>query len=359
MTTPESVLVTGGAGYVGAHVCAALLAAGRTVVALDDLSNASRAALDRVAAIGLGAAEFVEADVRDGAALDRVFSTRCIAAVVHAAGLKSVAESVADPLHYYDVNVGGAVSLLAAMRRHEVRRLVFSSSATVYGAPERCPVAEDAAVDPINPYGRTKLIVERLIADVADATPGWRAVSLRYFNPVGAHESGLIGEDPIGAPNNLFPYVAQTAIGRREAVRVFGDDYPTRDGTGVRDYIHVVDLAEGHLAALDWTAGDPGARGGVHRIVNLGSGIGYSVLEVLEAFGRACGRPIPYRTEPRRPGDAPACVADTALAHALLDWRARRDLDAMCADHWRWQSLNPDGYPAAGIGGGRSGRASA
>jgi UDP-glucose 4-epimerase len=335
----ETVLVTGGAGYIGAHVVAELLAAGRRPVILDDFSTSRPDAVERIDALGLGAAELVVGDVRDRAVLDAVFSRFAIDAVVHLAGLKAVAESVADPLLYYEVNVGGATALLRAMTRHGVGRMVFSSSATVYGAPSRNPISEDAALGPCNPYGRTKLMIERIIGDLACAHPGFAAVSLRYFNPVGAHGSGLIGEDPAGVPNNLFPLIAQTAAGLRDKVRVFGNDYPTPDGTGIRDYIHVVDLARGHLAALDLLSGDRAAAGR-NIPINLGCGRGFSVLQAIAAFARAAGGEIPVEIAPRRPGDVAECIADPRRAAELLGWRAERGLDAMCADHWafarRW-----------------------
>jgi UDP-glucose 4-epimerase len=330
-----TILATGGAGYVGSHVAAELLAAGRRVVILDDFSNAPEDIAARLAALGQGEAEVVAADIRDGRALDAVFARHRFEAVVHLAGLKAVGESVAQPLRYFEVNVGGAVALLQAMLRHGVARLAFSSSATVYGAPASNPIPEEAPLAPLNPYGRTKATIERILDDLVAAEPGFAAVSLRYFNPVGAHPSGMIGESPKGAPNNLFPLIAQTAAGLRERVEVFGDDYPTPDGTGIRDYVHVVDLARGHLAALDFLLS--GEAAGRHLPVNLGCGRGYSVLESIEAFGRAVGRPIPYRIAARRPGDAAECVADPRRAAALLGWRAALGLDAMCADHWAFQ----------------------
>jgi UDP-glucose 4-epimerase len=332
-----TVLATGGAGYIGSHVVAELLQAGHRAVLLDDLSNADANVVDRVAALGHGRPELVVGDIRDADLLDRLFTGQRIDAVVHLAGLKAVGESVAQPLRYHAVNVGGAVALLQAMQRHQVARLVFSSSATVYGMPESNPIGEDAPLGALNPYGRTKLIAEQVIDDLVASDPGFAAISLRYFNPVGAHASGLIGENPKGVPNNLFPFIAQTAAGLRERVRVFGSDYPTPDGTGVRDYIHVVDLARGHLAALDYLMAEPGARGR-NLALNLGCGRGYSVLEALAAFSRAVGGPIPYEVVDRRPGDAAECVADPARAAAVLGWRADRGLDAMCADHWAFQS---------------------
>jgi UDP-glucose 4-epimerase len=334
-TKMATVLATGGAGYIGSHVAAELLAAGHRVVVLDDFSNAGEGVPARIAAIGHGAVEVVAGDIRSPVALEAAFG-RGIDAVVHLAGLKAVGESVVEPLRYYEVNVGGAVALFEAMGRHGVGRLVFSSSATVYGAPERNPIPESAPLAALNPYGRGKLMIEQIIGDLVVARPDLAAVSLRYFNPVGAHESGLIGENPKGVPNNLFPYIAQTAAGIRERLKVFGDDYPTPDGTGVRDYIHVVDLARGHLAALDFLLA--GEAKGRNLAVNLGCGRGYSVLESVAAFARAVGRPIPYEIVGRRPGDVAECVADPRLAAELLGWRASRGLDAMCADHWAYQT---------------------
>jgi UDP-glucose 4-epimerase len=330
------VLATGGAGYIGSHVVAELLASGRRVVVIDDFSNSEPAAVERIAAIGLGRPELVEGDVRDPARLDEAFARDPIDAVIHLAGLKAVGESVAQPLRYHDVNLGGAIALFEAMLRHGVRRLVFSSSATVYGTPERNPIAEGAPLGALNPYGRTKLFIEGIIDDLVAAEPDFAAVSLRYFNPVGAHKSGLIGEVPRGIPNNLFPYIAQTAAGIRDRMRVFGDDWPTPDGTGVRDYIHVVDLAQGHLAALDFLMRGEGR--GRNIPVNLGCGRGYSVLEAIRAFAAASGRPVPYEVVARRPGDVAECVADPARAAELFGWRAHRGLEEMCADHWAFQS---------------------
>ncbi len=331
-----NVLVTGGAGYVGSHVAAELLAEGYAVTILDNFENASPDAPRRVADIGAGTPELEVADVRDARALDRVFARRRYDAVIHLAGRKAVGESVAAPLRYYDANVVGAVALFEAMGRAGVRRLVFSSSATVYGAPDRLPIAEDAPLRPTNPYGRTKRMIERILSDLVASDPEAAVVSLRYFNPVGAHDSGLIGEDPAEAPNNLFPYIAQTAAGLRPHVRVFGDDWETSDGTGLRDYVHVVDLARGHVAAVGWLLGGGGR--GRHLAVNLGTGCGSTVLEALGAFSRACGFEVPRVIAPRRPGDVAACVADPGLAERLFGWRAERDLDAMARDHWAFQS---------------------
>ncbi|MFT3973846.1 MAG: UDP-glucose 4-epimerase GalE [Amaricoccus sp.] len=331
-----TVLATGGAGYIGSHVVAELLGAGWQVVILDDFSNADSGVPSRIATLGLGEAAVVAGDIRDAALLDGIFRDHRPDAVVHLAGLKAVGELVELPLAYYDVNFGGATALLAAMQRHNVQRLVFSSSATVYGTPERNPIPEDAPIRATSPYGRTKLFTEALLDDLAVAWPDFASMSLRYFNPVGAHASGQIGENPRGVPNNLFPFIAQTAAGRRAQLRVFGNDYPTPDGTGVRDYIHVVDLARGHLAALEYLMQGEGR--GRNLPLNLGCGRGYSVLEAVAAFGRASGREIPCEIVGRRPGDVAECVADPRRAEALLGWRATLGLDAMCADHWAFQS---------------------
>lgn len=336
-----NILVTGGAGYIGSHTCVQLLQAGLRPVILDNLGNSKPEVLARIARLCGQQPAFVQGDVRDRVLLDRVLREHAVEAVVHFAGLKAVGESVAQPLAYYDNNVQGTLALLAAMGAAGVRSLVFSSSATVYGDAQAMPLHEDAPLAATNPYGRTKLMVEQILADLAAADPAWSLTALRYFNPVGAHESGLIGEDPQGVPNNLMPYIAQVAVGRRAALRVFGRDYPTPDGTGVRDYIHVVDLADGHLAALNHAHGRPGLH-----VFNLGTGRGHSVLEMLAAFGRACGRELPHEFAPRRPGDVAACWADPARAERALGWRARRSLDQMCADTWRWQSMNPQGYSA-------------
>ena len=335
----NTVLVTGGAGYIGSHTVLLLLEAGRRVLVLDNLSNSSREALERVAAITGKRAEFVEGDIRDTALLDRLFQEHDIGSVIHFAGLKAVGESVAQPLRYYDCNVTGSLRLLEAMDRAGVRNLVFSSSATVYGDPASVPIREDFPLSATNPYGATKLHIEDMLRDLHRADPRWSVALLRYFNPVGAHESGRIGEDPNGEPNNLMPYVAQVAVGKREQLRVFGDDYDTPDGTGVRDYIHVMDLAEGHLAALDALARDGGLI-----TTNLGTGRGYSVLEMVRAFAAASGREVRYQIAERRPGDVASCYADPAHAKKVLGWEAKRGIDTMCADHWRWQSENPNGY---------------
>ena len=337
------ILVTGGAGFIGSHTCAALAAQGLPYVILDNFSNSKPSVLDRLARITGEKPRCIEGDVRDGALLARVLREHAITAVIHFAGLKAVSESVREPLRYYDTNVSGTVTLLAAMRDADVRTLVFSSSATVYGDPAGSPIGEDAPLQPTNPYGQTKFMAEQILADLDRSEPGqWRLARLRYFNPVGAHESGLIGEDPRGTPNNLMPYVAQVAIGRRAQLQVFGGDYDTADGTGVRDYIHVSDLAEGHVAALNHLF-DAGAS----LTVNLGTGQGYSVLDVVRTYARASGRDIPYVIAARRPGDVAACYADPSLAARLLGWRARLGLERMCADSWRWQHLNPQGFDAA------------
>lgn len=336
------VLVTGGAGYIGAHTCVELLAAGYEVAVVDNLCNSNVASLERVQRISRRALTFVEGDIRDGALLRRLLTLDRFEAVVHFAGLKAVGESVAVPLRYYQNNVGGTLSLCEAMAETGVKRLVFSSSATVYGEPATVPIREGFPTGATNPYGRSKLMIEEILRDLAASDPEWRVALLRYFNPVGAHESGLIGEDPRGVPNNLMPFVAQVAVGRRECLNVFGGDYPTPDGTGVRDYIHVVDLAKGHVDALRYLADHAGATP-----INLGTGKGYSVLELVAAFGKACGREIPFEIVARRPGDIACCYADASLAERLLGWKASRGLTAMCEDTWRWQSRNPHGYGAA------------
>ncbi|UCH16618.1 MAG: UDP-glucose 4-epimerase GalE [Burkholderiales bacterium] len=334
-----NILVTGGAGYIGSITTVQLLAAGLNAVILDNFANSKPAVLARIERVAGRAPVFVQGDVRDRVLLERVLGERQIDAVIHFAGLKAVGESVSMPLAYYDNNVHGTVQLLEAMHAANVRTMVFSSSATVYGEAAKMPLHEELPTSATNPYGRTKLMIEQILADVAASDPSWSMTALRYFNPVGAHESGLIGEDPQGVPNNLMPYIAQVAVGRLPRLRVFGDDYPTPDGTGVRDYIHVVDLADGHLAALRYAHGRPGMH-----VFNLGTGRGNSVLEMLAAFGRACGRELPYEVVPRRPGDVAACWADPTRAEQTLGWRAARTLEQMCADTWRWQSMNPGGY---------------
>ncbi|MGG5171105.1 UDP-glucose 4-epimerase GalE [Pseudarthrobacter sp. J1738] len=337
-----SILVTGGTGYIGSHTVLALLEAGHEVVVLDNLANSSEESLARVAELTGKKATFHLADLNDTAALEKVFEAHSITAVIHFAGLKAVGESVAEPLNYYFNNVAGTISLLRTMEKYEVRTIVFSSSATVYGNDNPVPLIEKMVMDATNPYGRTKEQIEDILNDLGDSDPRWSVALLRYFNPVGAHESGRIGEDPAGIPNNLVPFVAQVAVGRREKVMVFGSDYPTPDGTGVRDYIHVVDLAAGHLAALNYISEHKGVRRW-----NLGTGKGSSVLEVLASFGKAVGKPIPYELAPRRPGDAAESYADTSAALADLGWSAVKNLDQMCEDHWRWQKNNPQGYNAS------------
>lgn len=332
LKTMKPILVTGGTGYIGSHTCVSLMQAGHEVVILDNLCNSQRTVVDRIGEIVGRQPMFVEGDVRDKALVLSLLQEHAIGAVVHFAGLKAVGESVAQPLRYYDCNVSGTVILCEAMAEAEVKTLIFSSSATVYGDPASVPIREDFPTGATNPYGRSKLMIEEILADLHKSDASWRIARLRYFNPVGAHESGLIGEEPGGIPNNLMPYVAQVASGRREKLSVFGGDYPTRDGTGVRDFIHVVDLAAGHLAALDYLQ-----REGGLLTVNLGTGRGYSVLEMVQAFERASNRTVPYGIIERRPGDIAECWADPALAGRLLGWKATRDIDAMCRDAWRWQ----------------------
>ena len=335
----ETVLVTGGAGYIGSHACVALQEAGYRVLVLDNLVNSHAQALDRVARIAGSQPHFVHGDIRDRACLERLFQAHPVSAVMHFAGLKAVGESVAQPLDYYQNNVGGTLTLLQVMAAAGVRSLVFSSSATVYGDPASVPIREEFPRGATNPYGRTKQMVEDILEDWHTAHPEWRVARLRYFNPVGAHPSGLIGEDPQGMPNNLMPFIAQVAVGRREKLAVFGNDYPTVDGTGVRDYIHVMDLVEGHVAALRYLQ----AREGL-LTVNLGTGRGVSVLQLVAAFEQASARPVPYQVVERRPGDVAECWADPGLAGKLLNWRASRSLREMCEDTWRWQQMNPDGF---------------
>ncbi|MDA8127854.1 MAG: UDP-glucose 4-epimerase GalE [Betaproteobacteria bacterium] len=333
------VLLTGGAGYIGSHTAVECLAAGHEVVVFDNLSNSSPVSLERVARIAGKPVAFVQGDIRDRAALRALFAEHRIEAVVHFAGLKAVGESVEKPLFYYDNNIAGSIALFEEMAEAGVKALVFSSSATVYGDPATVPITEDFPLSATNPYGRSKLFIEDMLRDIALSDPGWNVALLRYFNPVGAHESGLIGEDPRGVPNNLMPYVAQVAVGRRPHLNVFGGDYPTPDGTGVRDYIHVVDLARGHVAALNRLP----QLGGVGTW-NLGTGRGVSVLDMVRAFEAASGKQVPYRIVARRAGDVAQCWADPARAARDLGWRAEYDLARMCVDAWRWQASNPDGY---------------
>jgi UDP-glucose 4-epimerase len=334
------ILVTGGAGYIGSHTSLALLEAGFEVVVLDNLCNSSDAALHAVEAICGKTALMIHGDVCDRALLDRIFQEHAIDAVLHFAGLKAVGESVRKPLEYYQANVSGSITLCQAMAAAGVFRLVFSSSATVYGAPEQMPIREDFPTGiPTNPYGQSKLIVENILRDLSTAQPQWSIALLRYFNPIGAHPSGLMGEDPRGIPNNLVPYISQVAVGSLQELSIFGDDYPTADGTGIRDYIHVVDLADGHLKALQAIS----RRTGINTW-NLGTGDGYSVLQVLRAFEQASGRPVPFRVMPRRSGDIAECWADPSRAAQELGWKASRDLQQMMIDTWRWQSSHPNGY---------------
>ena len=337
-----TILLTGATGYIASHTWLALQAAGFAVVGVDDFSNSSPEVLNRLRRLSGQAPVFEQASVCDAAAMAGVLARHGIAAVVHFAGFKAVGESTALPLAYYRNNVGGLVAVCQAMRDAGCRRLVFSSSATVYGDPQRLPITEDSPLAATNPYGQTKLMGETILRDLGAADPQWQTACLRYFNPVGAHESGLIGEDPSGTPNNLMPYVAQVAVGRRGRLSVYGNDYPTPDGTGVRDYIHVSDLADGHVAALRRLLDGPGSI-----TVNLGTGRGHSVLDLVAAYAGASGRAVPYDIVARRPGDVAACYADPALARQLLGWQARHDLGRMCQDSWRWQRLNPNGYQTA------------
>lgn len=333
------VLVTGGAGYIGSHTCVELLNAGHAVTVVDNLCNSKEESLHRVQELAGRALTFHPVDLLDRPALEAVFAAAPVDAVIHFAGLKAVGESVERPLWYYHNNITGSVTLCEVMAAHGVNNLVFSSSATVYGDPATVPIREDFPVGPTNPYGRTKRMIEEMLHDLHGADPRWNIALLRYFNPVGAHPSGRIGEDPNGIPNNLMPYVSQVAVGKLKQLAVFGDDYPTPDGTGVRDYIHVVDLAQGHLAALARLHTCPGVV-----TYNLGTGQGYSVLEMVAAFAAASGHQVPYRVAPRRPGDIATCYADPGLAKEELGWQARLDIEEMCRDAWRWQSMNPNGY---------------
>lgn len=335
----STILVTGGAGYIGSHTVVELLNAGHQVLIVDNLCNSSIAVLERIEKLANPNFRFVQADVRDGAALDRLFAEQPIDGVIHFAGLKAVGESVSQPVRYFDNNVGSTLALLQAMDRAGVRRIVFSSSATVYGDPEQVPITESSRLQVTNPYGRTKLMCEDILRDLQVSDPRWQVAVLRYFNPVGAHISGAIGEHPSGIPNNLMPFITQVAVGQREFLSIFGRDYPTPDGTGVRDYIHVVDLAQGHLAALYYLQ-----QRQTSITVNLGTGRGVSVQELADTFARVTGVPVPYRFVDRRPGDVAACYADTTLAREALGWQAQLGVERMCQDAWRWQSQNPKGY---------------
>ncbi|MGF6756778.1 UDP-glucose 4-epimerase GalE [Paraburkholderia sp. GAS42] len=337
-----TILVTGGAGFIGSHTCVELLNGGYDVVVIDNLVNSNPESLKRVEKITGKKLAFYEADARDEAALKGIFDAHPVTGAIHFAALKAVGESVAKPIQYYRNNVDSLLVLLDVMRERDVKQFVFSSSATVYGVPESSPIDESFPLSATNPYGQSKLIAEQVMRDIEVTDPSWKFAILRYFNPVGSHVSGLIGEDPSGVPNNLMPYVAQVAVGKLEKLRVFGGDYDTPDGTGVRDYIHVVDLARGHLAALDALVNlDSGF------VVNLGTGQGYSVLDVVRAFEKASGKPVPYEIVARRPGDIAQCFANPTAAEKLLGWRAQFGIERMCADHWRWQSMNPNGFDAA------------
>jgi UDP-glucose 4-epimerase len=337
--TASTILLTGATGYIGSHTWLALLQAGFRVVGVDNFSNSSPTVLERLKALSGEVPEFERIDVCDGPALASVVERHHVAAAVHFAAFKAVGESTQKPLDYYANNLGGLFSLCRALAQHQAKALVFSSSATVYGRPEQLPIREDSPLATTNPYGATKLMSEDILRDIERADPQWRIALLRYFNPVGAHESGQLGEDPSGVPNNLMPYVTQVAVGKRPRLQIFGNDYDTPDGTGVRDYIHVVDLADGHVAALRRLLDQPGGF-----TVNLGTGTGYSVLDLVKAFEQASGRPVPYDIVARRPGDIDACYADPQRARELLGWCAARDLQTMCEDSWRWQRLNPDGF---------------
>ena len=334
------ILVTGGAGFIGSHTCVEMLNAGYEVIVVDNLCNASEEAIRRVEKITGKNVTFYKADIRDKEALDQIFDKESVECVIHFAGLKAVGESVAKPLEYYQNNIAGTLTLCDVMRNHNVKNIIFSSSATVYGDPAFIPITEECPKGTCtNPYGWTKSMMEQIMTDVQKANPDMNVILLRYFNPVGAHESGRIGEDPKGIPNNLMPYNSQLAVGKLEKHGVFGDDYDTPDGTGVRDYIHVVDLAKGHVKAINYIFSNPGLD-----VINLGTAVGYSVLDMVKAFGKACGKEIPYEIKPRRAGDIAMCYADPAKAARVLGWKAEKGLDEMCADTWRWQSQNPNGY---------------
>ena len=334
------ILVTGGAGFIGSHTCVELLNAGYEVTVIDNLYNSSEKAIERVQEITGKTLEFVEGDILDKACLDQIFSAHQIDAVIHFAGLKAVGESVQKPVEYYSNNITGTLTLVKSMREHNCKNIIFSSSATVYGDPAFVPITEDCPKGVCtNPYGWTKWMLEQILTDVHTSDPEWNVILLRYFNPIGAHPSGMIGEDPKGIPNNLVPYIAQVAIGKLEKLSVFGDDYDTPDGTGVRDYIHVVDLARGHVNAIVKLADKEGVS-----VYNLGTGHGYSVLQVVEAFGKACGHPVPYQIKPRRAGDIATCYCDPSKAAKELNWTAQFGIEEMCRDSWNWQSQNPNGY---------------
>lgn len=334
------ILVTGGVGYIGSHTCVELLNAGYDVVVVDNLYNASAKALDRVREITGKDLTFYEADILDAPKMDEIFKKEQVDCVIHFAGLKAVGESVVKPLEYYKNNINGTLVLCETMRKNGCKNIIFSSSATVYGNPAFIPITEECPKGtPTNPYGWTKWMIEQILTDLHTADPEWNVILLRYFNPIGAHKSGLMGEDPKGIPNNLLPYVAQVAIGKLKCLGVFGDDYDTPDGTGVRDYIHVVDLAAGHVKAINKIKENPGVK-----IYNLGTGKGYSVLDVVKAFSKACGHDVPYEIKPRRAGDISTCYSDASLAKKELGWEAKYDIDEMCEDSWRWQTMNPNGY---------------
>jgi UDP-glucose 4-epimerase len=334
------ILVTGGAGFIGSHTCVELLDGGYEVVIVDNLYNSNEKVIDRIEKITGKKVTFYEKDIRDAAAMQDIFGTEKPDCVIHFAGLKAVGESVQKPLEYYENNINGTLVMLDAMRKNNCKNIIFSSSATVYGDPAFVPITEECPKGtPTNPYGWTKSMLEQILSDLHTSDPEWNVILLRYFNPIGAHKSGLIGEDPKGIPNNLLPYVAQVAIGKLKCVGVFGNDYDTPDGTGVRDYIHVVDLAIGHVKAINKIKDNPGVK-----IYNLGTGNGYSVLQVIKAFSKACGKDLPYEIKPRREGDIATCYADASLAKKELGWEAQYGIDEMCADSWKWQSMNPNGY---------------
>lgn len=335
----QTILVTGGAGYIGSHTVVELLAQSYTVIIVDNLCNSKLSAISRVEQISGKLPIFYQVDIADESNLTKIFNQHKIDAVIHFAGLKAVGESVREPARYYENNVAGSLVLLRVMEAHQVKSIVFSSSATVYGDPHTTPITEDFPLSATNPYGWTKLMMEQMLRDIYQADNSWSIALLRYFNPVGAHKSGLIGEDPNGIPNNLMPYITQVAVGKLAKLNVFGSDYATHDGTGVRDYIHVVDLAHGHLKALEYLA-----KHNELLTVNLGTGIGYSVLDVVKAFAAASHKDIPYQLQPRRSGDIATCFADSTKASQVLDWSCKYDLDQMCQDSWRWQSMNPSGY---------------